>query len=192
MAFTTRSDILALHDAFQRRRPAAYQEFGGLSHEAFNWQPGEGRWSVAQCLAHISETGMRWADSLGPVLFSAMRNGVHHRTPHVPGPVGRKAVAMMENLDRRQKAPGLFRPDRQSSYDLRDSLRIFDALGESWEATLRRACLLNTSSLFVGSPAAKWMQLPLGTWLEALSAHEDRHLEQAQRVMAADGFPQRA
>ena len=47
MAYTDRSDILALHEAFARRRPAAVGEFGGLSHQAFTWQPGEGRLSVA-------------------------------------------------------------------------------------------------------------------------------------------------
>jgi len=189
MAYTDRSDILTLHEAFLSRRPAAFEEFGGLSHEAFNWQPGEGRWSVAQCLVHLCETGLRWADTLGPVLFGAMRHGVHHRTPHMPGAVGRKAIALMQNIDQKQSAPKLFRPDDESDYDLRDTLRMFDALGESWEATLRRACLLNTSKLVVGSPAAAWLRLPLGTWLIALSAHEDRHLEQARRVMAAEGFP---
>jgi hypothetical protein len=189
MAYTTRSDILALHDAFLRRRPVAFAAFGGLSHEAFNWQPGQGQWSVAQCLVHLCETGLRWADHLVPIVFSAMRNGVHHRTPHVPGPVGRKAIAIMENIDQKQSAPKLFRPTNESDYDLRDTLRMFDALGESWEATLRRACLLDTSKLLVGSPAAKLLRLPLGTWLMALSAHEDRHLEQARRVMAAEGFP---
>jgi hypothetical protein len=189
MAYTTRSDILALHDAFIQRRPAAFEEFGGLTHEQFNWQPGEGQWSVAQCLVHLCETGLRWADSLVPIVFLAMRKGVHHRTPHEPGPIGKKAIAMMQNIEQRHKAPGLFQPAAESDYDLRDTLRIFDALGESWEATLRRACVLDTSKLIVSSPAAAWIRLPLGTWLLALSAHEDRHLEQARRVMAKPEFP---
>jgi hypothetical protein len=189
MAYTSRSDILDLHEAFLGRRPAAFAEFGRLSHEAFNWRPEADRWSVAQCLAHLCETGMRWADQLGPVLFSAMRKGVHHRTPHTPGPIGRRLIGMMENVDQRKSAPKLFRPVDASDYDPCDTLRVFDALGESWEATLRRACLLDTSTLYVGSPAAAWARLPLGTWLAALSAHEDRHLEQARRVMATQGFP---
>jgi hypothetical protein len=187
--YTTRRDILQLHEAFARRRPAAFADYGGLSHEAFNWQSAPGSWSVAQCLVHLCETGMRWADALVPVLFSTMRKGVHHDSPHMPGPIGRKWIGTMENIDQRASSPRLFRPRGESDYDLRDTLRIFDALGESWEATLRRASLLDTSKLVVGSPAAAWLRFPLGTWLVALSAHEDRHLEQARRVMEAEGFP---
>jgi len=189
MTYTQRSDILTLHDAFARRRPETFREFGDLDGVAFNWQPGEGQWSVAQCLAHLCETGLRWADSLTPVLFSAMRKGVHHRKPHVPGPIGRRAIGSMANINGKLKAPRLFHPMAESDYDLRDVLRTFDALGESWEATLRRACVLDLSAIRVSSPAAAWFRMPLGTWLMALSAHEDRHLDQARRVMASPGFP---
>jgi len=189
MSYTSRTDIHELHDAFAARRPGAMREFGGLGPEAFNWQPGEGRWSVAQCLEHLNQTGLRWADHLGPILFNAMRRGVHHQKLHRPGPVGRKTIAMMETVGRRLKAPSLFEPAARNDHDLRDVFTAFNAAGESWEGTLRRACLLDISSLQVGSPAAAWMRMPLGTWLYALSAHEDRHLEQAREVMAAPGFP---
>jgi hypothetical protein len=191
-AYTERADILALDAAFAARRPLVRDLFGALDHAQFNWQPAPGRWSVAQCLAHLCEVGGRWVDGLGPIVFAAMRKGVHHRTPHQPGALGRRVVGMMEAGGPAAKAPGLFRPDATSDYDHHDLLCRFDALGESWEATLRRACLLDTSRLWVASPAAFWFRLPLGTWLVALSAHEDRHLTQARRVMEAEGFPQHA
>lgn len=189
MNYSTRADIQEVQEAFAARRPAAMAEFGGLDPIAFNWQPDEGRWSVAQCLEHLNLTGLNWAHHLGPVLWKAMRSGVHHRGPHRPGPVGRKAIAAMETVSQRLKAPSLFEPAARTDYDLHDVFCAFNAAGESWEATLRRACLLNTSALRVSSPAAAWMRAPLGTWLFALSAHEDRHLAQARVVTTSPDFP---
>ena len=189
MDYSKRPDIQRLHSAFASRRDQARREFGHLDRGAFNWSPEPGRWSVAECLEHLNQTGQRWADHLGPILFAAMRHGVHHRTPHVPGRIGRKAIAMMETVSRPLTAPAPFRPADRSDFEPRQVFWAFNAVGESWEATLRRACLLDLSSIRVGSPAAAWMRLPLGTWLFSLSAHEDRHLEQARCVLSDPGFP---
>lgn len=185
----TRSDVRELRDAFRSRRPEVEREFGALGPDALHWRPEAGRWSVGECLHHLCRTGFAWADHLGPVLFAALRHGVHHREPHRPGPVGRWIVRWMEVDDRRAKAPRRFRPMGTDKLETADLLRAFTALGDSWEATLLRASQVDLSRLRVASPAAPLVRLPLGTWLYALSAHEDRHLGQARRVLEAPGFP---
>jgi hypothetical protein len=184
-----RADVRELRDAFLARRPAVDQEFGEMSTESLHWQPAPGRWSIAQCLQHLCQTGFSWADHLSPRLFAALRRGVDHREAHRPGPVGRWIVRFMEDGSKRAKAPSRFRPRDVSHLETIDLLRAFTALGHSWEATLLRATQIDLSHLRVGSPAAPMVLLPLGTWLYALSAHEDRHLEQARRVADMPGFP---
>ena len=88
------------------------------------------------------------------------------------------------NVDRRHSAPDCSGPHNLSDYDLLESSELRRG-GEIVEATLRR-----------GLPARHFFDLgrfarrgavahALGTWSMALSAHEDRHLDQARRVMAA-------
>lgn len=189
MEFRSRPDICELHDAFTARRQAAFADFGKLDRAAFNWAPEAGRWSVAQCIDHLCQVGMQWNARLSPALFAALARSVHHRTPYHPGRLGQWVVASMETVGRPHKAPALFQPRTDELFDTADLLRSFDALGESWEATLRRASQLDLARLRVGSPAAPWLRMPLGTWLFALSAHEDRHLTQARRVLESPGFP---
>lgn len=188
MDHLARPDVRELLEAFRARRAAVDEEFGGFDSGRMHWTPGPGRWSVGECLHHLCRTGFAWADHLGPVLFAALRRGARHDAPHRPGPLGRRVIRAMEPGARPARAPGPFRPLDSAQLAPEDLLRAFTALGHSWEATLLRASRLDLSRLRVGSPAAPLLVLPLGTWLYALSAHEDRHLEQARRVTAAPGF----
>lgn len=189
MDLFSRPDVRELRDAFRARRPAVDREFGPLTDAAMHWRPAPGRWSVAECLQHLCIAGFTWADHLGPILFAALRRSVHHGEPHRPGPIGNLAIRMMEDDSRAHRAPSRFRPRDTSSLAGIDLLRAFTALGDSWEGTLLRASQLDISKLRVASPAHALIVLPLGTWFYALSAHEDRHLEQARRVVALPDFP---
>ncbi len=40
----------------------------GLSNEAFNWRPAQGRWSISECLDHLNITAERYL----PVIDGAL------------------------------------------------------------------------------------------------------------------------
>lgn len=189
MDFFSRPDIHELHEAFGARRPAAQRDFGSLDSRAFNWQPEPGQWSAAQCLDHLCQSGFAWANHLGPCFWASLRHGVHHDQPYRPGRTGKWIIGFMENEKRRMKAPDLFLPKGTVDYEVRDVLTAFVALGDAWGATLRRASQLDLGRLRVGSPAMALLRMPVGTWLYFLSAHEDRHLAQARRVLEHPDFP---
>ena len=189
MDLFNRPDVRTLRDAFQERRSRVDREFGGLSETAIHWNPAPGRWSVAECLHHLCRTGFTWADHLGPILFGALRHGIHAGGPYRPGPVAHWVIRSMEDGSRRLKTSSTFQPRDTASLTRDDLLRAFTALGDSWEGTLLRASRLDLSRLRTGSPAARLVVLPVGTWLYALSTHEDRHLAQARRVLDESGFP---
>jgi len=185
----SRPDIQELHAAFSARRPLVQRSFRELDPDAFNWRPRPDQWSAAQCLDHLCQTGFAWAEHLGPLFWASLRRGVHHDRPSLPGPTGRWIIGFMENENRRMKAPAPFLPKRADDYEVRDVLSAFVALGDGWGATLRRASQLDLGRLRVGSPASALIRMPVGTWLYFLSAHEDRHLAQALRVLEHPEFP---
>ena len=185
----SRPDIRELHEAFSARRPLVRRRFGTLDPVAFNWRPRPGQWSAAQCLDHLCQTGFAWAEQLNPVLFAALRHCVHHDRPCRPGPVGKWLIGFMEDGNRRMKSPAIFRPRHDGACEPRDVLSAFMAVGEAWEATLRRASQLDTGRLRIASPASALLRMPVSTWFHALSAHEDRHLVQALRILEHPDFP---
>jgi hypothetical protein len=187
--FFSRPDIHELHEAFSARRSEVVRSFCELDSRAFNWRPEPDQWSVAQCLDHLCQTGFAWANHLGPLFWASLRHGAHHDEPSRPGRAGKWIIGLMENQNRRMKAPALFLPRRADDYEPRDVLRAFVTLGEGWEATVRRASQLDLGRLRIGSPASPLLRMPVGTWLYFLSAHEDRHIAQARRILEHPDFP---
>jgi hypothetical protein len=184
----SRPDIQELHEAFSARRPLIQRNFGELDSRAFNWRPRPDQWSAAQCLDHLCQTGFAWVEQLGPLFWASLLRGVHHDKPSFPGRTGKWIIGFMENENRRMKAPAPFLPQSEDDYEVRDVLSAFVALGDGWEATLRRASQLDLGRLRIGSPASALLRMPVGTWLYFLSAHEDRHIAQALRILEHPKF----
>jgi hypothetical protein len=68
-------------------------------------------------------------------------------------------------------------------------MAAFRAYQVQYVDRLRQANGLDLARARVRSPAASWIQVPLGTGFMAMTAHERRHLWQARRVLEAPGFP---
>ena len=48
------AETQSLLDQIEATKQAGATIARGLSDAQFNWQPGEGRWSIAQCLNHLN------------------------------------------------------------------------------------------------------------------------------------------
>jgi hypothetical protein len=87
----------------------------------------------------------------------------------------------------KMRAPKSFQPPPQRSRH--EIMAAFRAYQVQFIDRLRQANGLDLASAKVSSPASQWIRLPLGTGFALMTAHERRHLWQAQRVTAAEGFP---
>ncbi|HKC58383.1 MAG TPA: hypothetical protein VKC35_19755, partial [Vicinamibacterales bacterium] len=87
----------------------------------------------------------------------------------------------------RVKAPPTFHPP--PARGRREIMAAFRAYQVQYVDRLRQANGLDLARARVRSPAASWIQVPLGTGFMAMTAHERRHLWQARRVLEAPGFP---
>jgi hypothetical protein len=161
----------------------AQQSFGELNVDRFNWKPAPDRWSVGQCLLHLVTANEPYFP-----IFDAVANGTHQRTtwerlPVLPKFFGAAVLnAVHPDTARKSKAPKIFQPAASEvPLDVRDQFlaqqpRLRDAI----------TALLGTDiDLIVTSPVARFITYSLRDALSIVVAHEQRHLNQAERVLEA-------
>lgn len=166
----------------------AHEITGDLEAAQGVWQPGPGRWSIAECLAHVSATGRVYV----PAIEDAVRRGrAANRTapgPFRPSLLGRWIIASMEPPPRRgMRAPARIAP--ASSVTLADAVREFAGVQEALRAQLGAAAGLDLQGIHVRSPLMPLLRLRLATCFGFLAAHERRHLWQARNVRTEPTFP---
>lgn len=158
----------------------------GLDEAALNWSPSPEKWSVAQCLDHLTITARRYAEAIEPVVAAAPKD-----SPDKPAKRGWLASWFIRSLEPpvrfRAKAPQPFRPQTTVSRDalIRDYGETHRRLREQIEASNG----VDLSGVKVVSPVAGWIKLRLGDCYAVICAHERRHLWQASEVRSAEGFP---
>src|SRR6476660_3052381 len=74
----------------------AHKLTAGVSQRQFNWQPKPGRWSMAQCLAHLNVVGAIQLPRIEASIRLAREQGVAGSGPYRHGFVGRCFVSLIE------------------------------------------------------------------------------------------------
>jgi len=183
------SEIEAFRTQFEQLSAQADALVTPLSDAQFTWQPAPGSWSVAECVEHLNVTARLYLPKLDEAIADAIRRGRYAEGPFTYNWIGRFVVRSMEPPARvRLKAPKSFQPPPSRSR--REIMAAFRAYQVQFVDRLRQANGLDLAGAKVSSPASKWIRLPLGSGFALMTAHERRHLWQAQRVTTASGFPQ--
>jgi hypothetical protein len=160
----------------------------GFTEKQLNWRPAPGKWSILECVGHLVQTGRAYVPKIRRALDGAGR--------HAPGE--QKGITIrwfvfpllrwMEP-PYRLKIPtvAIFTP---AGNILPDQVgRDFMEMNQSLSGQLQRAQSLDLRGIRVFSPYSRWVRftpLEIGAFL---SAHERRHLWQAQQVSQMPGFP---
>jgi hypothetical protein len=159
-----------------------------LNDVQFTWQPQPAIWSVAQCIEHLNVTARLYLPKLDEAIADAIRRGVYGEGPFTYNWIGRFAVRSMEPPVRmRMRTPKTFQPP--PSRTRHEIMAAFRAYQVQFVDRLRQANGLDLARAKVSSPASKWLRVPLGSGFALMTAHERRHLWQAQRVTMAPDFP---
>jgi len=159
-----------------------------LSDQQFTWQPAPDIWSVSLCLDHLNVTARQYLPLMDDGIAEAVRRGLYGRGPYAYNWIGRMIVYSMQPTTRiRTRAPVAFRPTPgRSRHDVMAAFRAFQV---QYIDRLHQANGLDLARARVTSPVVRWVRMPLGSSFAAMLAHERRHLEQARRVISADGLP---
>jgi hypothetical protein len=159
-----------------------------LTDAQINWRPSEGRWSIAECIEHLSVTGTLYVGAIADAVQRGEHRGLFGGRDFHPNALGRWVIAQMEPPPRRRfPAPRRIVPQRIETG--REVLTDFETMHRALIDAAQRARGLDLERVRMRSPVVPLVRLPLGTWLGFLAAHERRHLWQARQVRQELRFP---
>ncbi|HSK20510.1 MAG TPA: DinB family protein [Longimicrobiales bacterium] len=159
----------------------------GLSSAQFNWQPEPHRWSIGQCLDHLTRTVRLYPAGIERMIAEARRREATSR-PYREGWFSRWVVDSMEPPPRmrirtkRTVEPGT-RLDRDAT------VRDFEAAFRQLQGFIVAADGVSLRHARMRSPFAPVLRFTLGQVLAMNLAHARRHLWQARQVRQHPKFP---
>ena len=159
----------------------------GLSDAQFNWQPGPGRWSIAQCLAHLNFGIHEVLPAFDRAIAEGRAKGKTAPGPFRYGWFSRFMVREMEPPPRRRMATpmkGSAGEYHRAAEVLPEFVRLRDELGRR----VHESDGLDLAGIRTISPVNRLIRLPLGAYFAFILAHDRRHLWQARQVRERPGF----
>jgi len=184
------ADLQSLVDEFHAIERDAEAIVDALDDDQFNWSPRPGAWSIGQCLSHLNAMNALYFRSIDRAVHEARRAGRSRSGPIRSSWFGRAFIASLEpppriktRTSRRTVPPA----ERRYKADVWPAFVRFHAhlrtsIASMADVDLNRATFPNP---FLGP----MVRMRAGTGLRILAAHDRRHVWQAARVRAAEGFP---
>ncbi|MEX0967281.1 MAG: DinB family protein [Bacteroidia bacterium] len=154
-----------------------------LTAEELNWKPAPGAWSIGQCLSHLITAHALYVDKLEKVISNGWsRNKIEKKRKFRPGWFGKWFIKKVgPEINGTVKSPKYFLPkDSVDKTIIGEFLRQQDQI----IALVRKADGLNLNKNRIASPVTKFLRFKLGDGFSVIEVHEERHLNQAERVLA--------
>ena len=183
------ADLQSYQEQFEANRRGAQDLVAGLDDRRFNWRSAPGRWSIAECLAHLNIVGQMYHASIDRSIKRAhAANPPFAAGPFRHGLFGKIFLRATEPPAKiKIKAPKMVAPPPE--HLLAVVMPAFMSLHDQLNHRLRDANGLNLARVKVVSPFTRVLKLCLGLAFAIIAAHERRHLWQARAVKNDPGFP---
>lgn len=175
MLLTPEQCLLDINDS--RRRAEAL--ISGLISGQLTQRPDPGKWSIAECLAHLNMTAATVQKLMARGIEQAKQEKRFGEGPFSMGPKGRLMVWIAEPPPKfRLRAPKNVRPPAAIDDPLQ-VLPAFMKVQDEWERLMREQEGLDLAKIKVGQGA---FRMRLAAALPWMMAHQRRHLLQAENV----------
>ena len=186
-SFEPPAHLRTILDDLEKSDQDARRIAGGLSDAQGNWQPRETAWSIAQCLDHMARGNTLYAAAM----HKALETGADRKPaqgPIQPGWFGRFFIRTLDAPPKRKmQAPKKIVPASQMA--IREALQAFLRSQEDLRAVIRDGAGLDLNRIRFRNPFIGFLRFTVGTGLLIITAHDRRHLWQAERVLECPGFP---
>ncbi|HEY2362853.1 MAG TPA: DinB family protein [Candidatus Angelobacter sp.] len=175
MKFDTQSVSRDIADS--RSRSQALVD--GVSADQLMRRPDPGKWSIAECLAHLNITAATVQKLMARGIEQAKQEKKFGSGPFSIGSKGRLMIWIAEPPPKfRIRAPKNVRPPAAIDDPLR-MLSAFMKAQDEWERLMREQEGLDLAAIKVGQGA---FRMRLAAALPWMMAHQRRHLLQAENV----------
>jgi hypothetical protein len=161
--------------------------FGHLSPSQLNWKPSADRWSVAQCFDHLLASNNGYIPVVDGVL-AGKKPTFWERVPVLPGLAGKLLIKSLDPASTLKiKARRNFEPAKSeiSSSVIEDFIDQQGKIVEKMKATEH----LDLERIVITSPVLAAITYSLMDAYRIIVVHEQRHFQQAKRVMEESAFP---
>ena len=174
--------LAALEAAVRDLRTTVQTDFSPLPAELLNLQPSPTGWSILECLEHLNRYSRYYN--------AALTKALAQPTAADPAPevayswLGRKSVEMMRP-DNRKKSSTLKHMNPLGSHLGRTVLSEFDQHQARLLELLAQARQADLNRRAIPVEFFRLLKLRLGEALEFVVVHQQRHVQQAQRIQAS-------
>jgi hypothetical protein len=184
----SREEVTQLRSALDVVSTKVHIEFGSLNSKQLNWRPSAERWSVAQCLDHLINGNRAYFPLLEAIVKREKKTAFIERLPVLPGLWGKLLIRTLNPKNSRKlKAPSSIRPASSDlPSDIVGQFLEHQAVFSGW---LDETKDLDLERIIITSPVAKFVTYSVMDSFRFLVLHEERHFQQAQRVVAEEQFP---
>jgi DinB family protein len=172
----------------QRNADEARSVVDGLSDAQLNWKPSPDKWSIAQCLEHLTAA----SSGFNPYFVEALARGRQRFAAtapptYQPSFMGRWLIKHVEpESPRKLRAPKIFKP---SASDMDNALNRFLDQQKTFLKFVSETSGIDYNRTRLRSPVTPLVRYSLADAYVITVAHEQRHLQQARRVRETPGFP---
>jgi hypothetical protein len=175
--------------AAEENSAAARELFSGLNNAQLNWKPAPEKWSIAQCLDHLTVTSRGFDGYFSDALVRGRKKWPVTTGPaYRPSFIGGWLIKLVHpETGRNLTAPKIFRPSESSNIDeplekfLKQQGRFIEFVRETYGVDYNKTKLR--------SPVTPLMRYSLADAFVVTVVHGRRHLAQARRVREMSGFP---
>lgn len=160
---------------------AASHRFLSLTDEQLNQREDDDRWSVLECLEHLNRYGYYYLPEITKTIATAATSSASMK--FTSGWMGNKMALSLQPGDEGTKMKTFKNMNPIGSQLNRKVIDIFIAQQEETLNLLERCRTVNLSKLKTGITLTKFIRLRLGDTLRVVIYHNQRHVEQAERVL---------
>lgn len=157
-----------------------------LNEEQLNWRPTPETWSVGQCLEHLCNTNEQYMAAIESGLRGKTKGRAEEITPGWFAKWFIASFAEPSGKMKKAKAPKKIAPGSQVDGAVLDR---FLSGNEKARKLIARASEYDVNRIWFKNPFVPLIWFTVGTGLVTMTRHEHRHLQQAERVKAGEGFP---
>lgn len=159
----------------------------GLTPEQLNWKPDARRWSIGQCLDHVTRTMRLYPAEIERMTAEARASAPGSR-PFREGWISRWVVSGMEPPPR-MRIRTMRSVEPAPDLDRATVVREFEMAHARWRELIVAADGVSLKHARMRSPFAPVLRFTLGQVLAMNLAHARRHLWQARQVRQHTNFP---
>jgi hypothetical protein len=166
----------------------AHAVVAGLNDAQLNWKPSPDKWSIAQCLEHLTAA----SKGFNPYFVDAISRGRERfaaASPpaYQPSFMGRWLIKHVEpESPRKLRAPKIFKP---STSNVQNAVDNFLEQQKTFLRFVGETSGIDYNRTRLRSPVTPLVRYSLADAYVITVSHEQRHLQQARRVRETPGFP---